>query len=61
LAKRLSGGVFHVFGVAVSVKTLANWHSAGVGPPAIKLRGGIIRYEEPAVMAWYAANRQAVA
>lgn len=45
----------------LSTKTLANWQSAGVGPPAVKLRGGVIRYEEPAVVAWYSANRQAVA
>ncbi|WP_442211166.1 helix-turn-helix transcriptional regulator [Specibacter sp. RAF43] len=41
-------------------KTLANWHSSGVGPPAVKI-SGFIRYEEPAFYAWYHANKEVAA
>ncbi|MFD1212587.1 DNA-binding protein [Arthrobacter sp. GCM10027362] len=42
----------------VSPKTLANWHSAGTGPPAVELRGGLLRYQVRAVMAWSQANKK---
>lgn len=37
----------------VSPRTLEGWRSGGVyGPPYIKLRGGLVRYETSAVLDW---------
>lgn len=38
----------------VEEKTLANWRSARVGPPYLKLSGGIVRYSRKAVRQWLA-------
>lgn len=40
----------------VKEKTLANWRSARLGPPYVKLSGGIVRYSRSAVRKWLAAN-----
>jgi hypothetical protein len=40
----------------VKPKTLANQRSAKVGPPYIKLSGGIVRYSRKAVRQWLEAN-----
>lgn len=40
----------------VQEKTLANWRSARVGPPYVKLSGGIVRYSRKAVRQWLEAN-----
>ena len=39
------------YGGQLSVGTLANWRSAGISPPYIKL-GGKIVYEEQALIEW---------
>lgn len=38
----------------VSAKTLANQRSRRVGPPYVKLSGGIVRYSRKAVRQWLA-------
>jgi len=40
----------------VSPKTLANQRTRRVGPPYLKLSGGIVRYSRAAVAAWMEAN-----
>lgn len=40
----------------VKPKTLANQRSRRVGPPYIKLSGGIVRYSRKAVREWVEAN-----
>jgi len=39
------------YGGIISVGTLANWRTAGISPPYIKL-GGRIVYEEDALIEW---------
>ncbi len=41
-------------------KTLRNWRSAGLGPPALKLYG-VVRYQSTAVEAWLADTSKAAA
>ena len=46
--------------VRLTVKTLANWRSLGIGPPYRKMspgRGGRIRYQRSGVDAWLANDR----
>jgi hypothetical protein len=40
----------------ISGKTLANQRSRRVGPPYLKLSGGIVRYSRKAVQEWLDAN-----
>jgi hypothetical protein len=40
----------------ISGKTLANQRSRRVGPPYLKLSGGIVRYSRRAVRQWLDAN-----
>jgi hypothetical protein len=45
--------------IKVSEQTLANWRSAGTGPPYRKLspgRGGRVRYPKDALEAWLDAQ-----
>lgn len=41
---------------AVSVGTLANWRSAGIGPTYVKVGGKCVRYRADDLAAWDAAN-----
>lgn len=40
----------------IKPKTLANQRSRRVGPPYLKLSGGIVRYSRAAVRRWVEAN-----
>ncbi len=40
--------------LGIAPKTLANWHSAGIGPPAMRLHS-LVRYDEADFIAWYKA------
>lgn len=42
--------------LGVKPKTLANQRSRRVGPPYIKITGGIVRYSRTAVAEWLAAH-----
>ncbi|WP_105031279.1 helix-turn-helix domain-containing protein [Arthrobacter ruber] len=44
--------------LGVAPKTLANWHSSGVGPPARRLNG-IVRYDQAQFLAWYESMKDA--
>ncbi|MDQ0261725.1 AlpA family transcriptional regulator [Sinomonas atrocyanea] len=41
----------------IAPKTLRNWRSAGLGPPAIKIYGHV-RYSRATVEAWVAATAE---
>lgn len=43
----------------ISVRTLANWRSAGAGPDFVKV-GGRVVYERTAVERWEAARKRRV-
>lgn len=42
--------------LGVAPKTLANWHSSGIGPPVVKLHG-LVRYDQSDFIAWYEAMK----
>ncbi|WP_246199838.1 helix-turn-helix transcriptional regulator [Arthrobacter zhaoguopingii] len=44
--------------LGIAPKTLANWHSTGIGPPAMRLHG-LVRYDEADFIAWYKACKAA--
>lgn len=45
--------------LGVAPKTLANWHSSGIGPPALRLHG-LVRYDEADFLRWYETQKAAV-
>lgn len=44
--------------LSLKPKTLANWHTLGVGPVAVRVSPGRIAYEPHVLQAWIAAHRR---
>jgi hypothetical protein len=55
----LAAEITRIFGVRITVKTLANWRSEGVGPEFMKV-GRHVRYRGADVARWAAAQRRRV-
>lgn len=47
--------IYHRWAGAISLKTMANWRSLGVGPPYVKVRGRVL-YPRAGLLQWESAN-----
>jgi hypothetical protein len=47
--------IYHRWAGAISLKTMANWRSLGVGPPYVKVRGRVL-YPRARLLEWEATN-----